>query len=73
MEKGTLVVELKAQSNLRDVMLQTEPHVDGHFDLNYFDLPAGSSVQVRFIPADPKANLSRTNVTLKCLNQVLNH
>jgi len=70
--KGQLVADLKAESNLRDVMLQTEPHVDGHFDFNYFDLAAGQSLQARFIPADPKADLSRVAVTLKCLNQVLN-
>ncbi len=70
--KGQLVADLKAESNLRDVMLQTEPHVDGHFDLNYFDLAAGQSLQARFIPSDPKADLSHVSVTLKCLNQVLN-
>jgi len=71
MVKGQLVVDLKAQTSLRDVMLQTSPHVDGHFDLNYFDLPAGATLQARFIPADPKADLSHVTVTLKCLNQVL--
>ena len=70
--KGRLTVTLKAQTNLRDVMLQTEPHVDGRFENNYFDLPAGNSVTLRFIPADPKADLSQVKVTLKCLNQVLN-
>ena len=71
-KKGQLTATVKAETNLRDVMLQTEPHVDGHFDNNYFDLPAGSSATLRFIPADPKADLSRVKVTLKCLNQVLN-
>ena len=51
-------------------MLQTVPHVDGHFDNNYFDLPAGSSVTLRFIPAGPAADLSGVDVTLKCLNQI---
>ena len=69
--KGRLTVTLKAQTNLRDVMLQTEPHVDGRFENNYFDLPAGKSVTLRFIPADPAADLSHVEVTLKCLNQVL--
>ncbi|MBR3550580.1 MAG: hypothetical protein IKO09_01100, partial [Bacteroidales bacterium] len=69
--KGRLTVTLKAQTNLRDVMLQTEPHVDGRFENNYFDLPAGNSVTLRFIPADPAADLSHVEVTLKCLNQVL--
>ena len=51
-------------------MLQTEPHVDGRFDNNYFDLPAGKSVTLRFIPADPAVDLSGVGVTLKCLNQI---
>ncbi len=71
-EKGRLVVDVKAASDLRDVMLQTTPHVDGHFDMNYFDLAAGQSLRACFIPADPKADLSHVTVTFKCLNQVLN-
>ena len=66
------MVDVKAASNLRDVMLQTSPHVDGHFDMNYFDLAAGRSLRACFIPADPKVDLSHVTVTFKCLNQVLN-
>ena len=69
--KGQLSVTLTAQTNLRDVMLQTEPHVDGHFSNNYFDLPAGQTAHIVFIPNNPNSDLSKTTVTLKCLNDVL--
>ena len=69
--KGQLSVTLTAQTNLRDVMLQTEPHVDGHFSNNYFDLPAGQTAHIVFIPNNPTSDLSKTTVTLKCLNEVL--
>ena len=66
-----LRVTIVAETDLYDVMLQTEPHVDGHFDNNYFDLPAGKSTQTTFIPNDPKADLSSVTVKVKCLNEVL--
>ena len=69
--KGQLSVTLTAQTNLRDVMLQTEPHVDGHFSNNYFDLPADQTAHIVFIPNNPNSDLSKTTVTLKCLNEVL--
>ena len=69
--KGQLSVTLTAQTNLRDVMLQTEPHVDGHFRTNYFHLPAGQTAHIVFIPNNPNSDLSKTTVTLKCLNEVL--
>ncbi len=69
--KGQLSVTLTARTDLRDVMLQTEPHVDGHFSNNYFDLPAGQTAHIVFIPNNPNSDLSKTTVTLKCLNEVL--
>ena len=53
-------------------MLQTEPHVDGHFDYNYFDLNKGASLTATFIPLHPDADLSKVKVTLKCLNDIYN-
>ena len=64
---------MKANNYLRDVMLQTEPHVDGHFDYNYFDLGKGATLTAIFIPIDPHADLSGVTVTLKCLNDIYNH
>ncbi|MBP5540460.1 MAG: hypothetical protein J6X88_02310 [Bacteroidales bacterium] len=66
-----LRVTIVAETDLYDVMLQTEPHVDGHFDNNYFDLPAGKSTQTTFIPNDPKADLSSVTVKVKCLNELM--
>lgn len=68
--KGRLTVTLHADNPLRDVMLQTEPHVDGHFDYNYFDMDKGSTLIATFIPRAPAANLSQTKVTVKCLNEI---
>ena len=62
---------ITAETDLYDVMLQTEPHVDGHFDNNYFDLPAGKSTTATFIPNDPNADLTSIKVTVKCLNEIL--
>lgn len=68
--KGRLTATITAKNTLRDVMLQTEPHVDGHFDLNYFDL-SGEQLTATFIPRDPHADLSHVRVTLRCLNDIL--
>ena len=65
-------ITLTAETDLYDVMLQTVPHVDGHFDINYFDLPAGKSVTATFLPNDPKADLSEVKVTVKTLNELYN-
>lgn len=70
-KQGRLAVTVKALNYLRDVMLQTEPHVDGHFDINYFDLGAGATLTATFIPRDPKADLKGVKVNAKTLNEVL--
>ncbi|MCR4829500.1 MAG: hypothetical protein K5864_08565 [Bacteroidales bacterium] len=69
--KKELTVTVTATSALRDVMLQTVPHVDGHFDDNYFDMDAGTSRTVRFVANDPNADLSAVKVTTKTLNEVM--
>ena len=68
--KGHLTVTVKANTYLRDVMLQTEPHVDGHFDYNYFDLEKGANLTVSFIPRKSDTDLSGVKVTIKCLNDI---
>jgi beta-mannosidase len=70
--RGRLTATVEANNYLRDVMLQTEPHVDGHFDYNYFDLNKGASLTATFIPLHPDADLSKVKVTLKCLNDIYN-
>ena len=68
--KGHFTVTVKANNYLRDVMLQTEPHIDGHFNYNFFDLGKGATLTATFIPRDPNADLSGVKVTLKCLNDI---
>ncbi len=70
-DRQGLSVKITAQSNLRDVMIQTTPHVDGHFSKNYFDLSAGESATATFIPNDPKADLKGVKVKVKCLNELV--
>ena len=69
--QGQLTATLSAQDMLRDVMLQTRPHIDGHWDVNYFDLGAGGTLQATFLPRHPDADLTGVKVTLKCLNEVI--
>ncbi len=68
--KSQLEATLMAQSNLYGVMLQTSPHVDGHFDKNYFDILEGEKVTVRFIPSNPKEDMSKVTVKVKTLNEI---
>jgi beta-mannosidase len=70
--KGRLTVTICAENMLRDVMLQTEPHVDGHFDRNYFDLRAKDTFTAHFIPRNPKEDLSGVKVTVRTLNELYN-
>ena len=67
---GTLVVTLQALSDLYDVYLDTEPHVDGHFTANFVDLKAGEKVRTRFVPTDPKADLTKVKVKARTLNEL---
>lgn len=69
--QGTLCVTIKTDTYMRDVMLQTEPHIDGRFDWNYFDIGAGGEMTVKFAPREPEKDLTKVKVTLKCLNEVL--
>ena len=64
------MVTLQALSDLYDVYLDTEPHVDGHFTANFVDLKAGAKIQTRFIPIDPKADVSRIKVKVRTLNEL---
>ncbi len=70
-QNGLLTVTVSSDSYMRDVMLQTEPHVDGHFEKNYFDVDAGERVTTRFVPRDRSADMNNVTVSLKCLNEVL--
>ena len=65
---GSLVVTVKAESDLYDLFLDTEPHVDGHFTRNFVDMRAGDKLRSVFIPVDPKADLRNVKIKVKTLN-----
>ena len=70
-KNGVLTVTVSSNQYMRDVMLETVPHIDGHFEHNYFDIEAGNVVETRFIPRNKNADLSNVKVTLKCLNDLI--
>ena len=70
-EKGCLKVRLSSNGYARDVMVQTIPHIDGHFSDNYFDLDNGSC-EIVFVPIHPEDVGKVESVSVKCLNWVLN-
>lgn len=59
-----------AETDLYDLYLDTDPHIDGHFDRNFVDLRAGETLHTTFYPADPKVDVSRVKVKAKTLNEV---
>ena len=67
----TLTVTLTTNQYMRDIMLQTQPHIDGHFERNYFDLDSGQTVSVRFVPRHPDIDLKNVKVTSRCLNDII--
>ena len=70
---GRLVVTLKADSDLYDLYLDTDPHIDGHFTSNFVDLNAGQKFTTTFVPVDPKADVNGVKITIKTLNEVYRH
>jgi len=71
---GSLTVTLRAATDLYDVYLGTEPHINGHFTCNFFDLKASESITTTLIPADPNADVSHAKVTVRSLNEMMrNH
>ena len=70
---GRLVVTIKAETDLYDVYIDTDPHIDGHFTHNFVDLRAGEKLTAKFIPVDPKADVSGVKITIKTLNDIYRH
>lgn len=68
--KAHLEATVTAKSNLYDVYLDTEPHIDGHFSNNFFDLKAGEKKTVTFCPVDPTADIRNIKVTVRTLNEL---
>lgn len=58
---------------MKDVMLTTQPHIDGHFSDNFFDLLPGEEKVISFIPYNPRDPQLRLPVLveLRCLNDVI--
>lgn len=67
---GSLVVTLKAETDLYDVYIDTDPHIDGHFTRNFVDLRAGEKLSTTFIPVDPKADIKNVKIKVKTLNEI---
>ena len=65
-----LKVTVTAQSDLYDIYIDTEPHIDGHFSSNFFDLKTGEKKTVTFIPVAPSADLKNVKVTVRTLNEL---
>lgn len=68
---GTIKVTIKALSDLYDVCIVLEPHVNGHFTSNFFNLSAGNSVTATFIPADPCPDIKGCQATVRTLNELM--
>ena len=67
---GSLVVTIKAETDLYDVYIETVPHINGHFSANFVDLKAGEKLRTTFIPADPKTDVSNVKITIRTLNEL---
>ena len=67
---GKLVVTLKALTDLYDVYIETDPHINGHFTRNFVDLHEGQTLRTVFIPTDPKADVRRVKIKVKTLNEI---
>ena len=67
---GSLVVTIKAETDLYDVYIDTDPHINGHFTSNFFDLKAGEKQTTKFVPVDPKADVTNVKVTVRTLNEL---
>ena len=70
-QHSTLEVTITAETDLYDVFIDTDPHIDGHFEQNFVDLKKGDTLTTRFIPVDPKADLRNVAVRVKTLNELM--
>ena len=68
--EGSLVVTLHAESDLYDLYIDTDPHINGHFTRNFADLHAGDELTTRFIPTDLKADVHDVKIIIKTLNEI---
>ena len=73
LDRDYIAVTINAKTDLYDVYVETEPHINGHFTRNFFDLKAGESTTTALVPADPKADVSHVKVTVRTLNDLYRH
>ena len=67
---SSLEATVVAETDLYDVYIDTDPHIDGHFTHNFADLRAGEKLRTVFIPVDPKADVSKVKITVRSLNDI---
>lgn len=67
---SSLEATVVAETDLYDVYIDTDPHINGHFTRNFVDLKAGEKLTTTFIPVDPKADVSNVKVTVRTLNDI---
>lgn len=70
LEAGVLTVCIEAETALRDVWVETQPHVDGHFTSNFFDLEVGEKKTIRFVPWEPGQTMESVAVKIHSLNDL---
>ncbi|MBP5547782.1 MAG: hypothetical protein J6X58_02685 [Bacteroidales bacterium] len=70
-ENGKLVVTISAESDLYDVYIDTEPHINGHFDKNFFNLKKGEKAIATFLPVNENAEIKKVAISVKTLNEVM--
>ena len=61
---------IKAESDLYDVFIDTNPHIDGHFSTNFFDLKAGESITTTLKPVDRIMDIGNIELSVKTLNDI---
>ena len=72
-QQSALKATVVAESDLYDVYLDTEPHINGHFTRNFVDLKAGDTLTADFIPVNPETDLSHVKITVRTLNNIYRH
>ena len=68
----SLVVTLTAQTDLYDLYLDTDPHIDGHFTRNFVDLKAGETLHSVFLPINHNVDIKCVKTIVKTLNELYN-
>ncbi len=67
---NTLEVTLTAKSDIYDLLVETVPHCNGHFNQNFVDLKAGQTVTLRFQPAPGSSVGPNTDIAVRTLNEI---